>query len=285
MSQAFPLVIVGGSSFVAQYLMQRLVAQEMTASVIARHPIDVPPGLTFTQLDFTQARNWIAPENAVVVSLLPLWLLAKFLPRFIGVKSIIAVSSTSRFSKASSSDQKERLTASSLEQAENTILAWCQRSNVHGTLLRPTLIYDGIHDNNIARMARFIKRFRFLPLAAPATGLRQPIHGDDVAKALFNAINNPAVHGKSLNIAGGEILSYRAMVERVFETLNIKPRLIMLPTEWLEKGFRWGTNAGILNERSFGSSIFRRMNEDLVFDVEEGLPLLKYEPRNFIPTV
>lgn len=285
MSQAFPLVIVGGSSFVAQYLMQRLVAQEMTANVIARHPIEVPPGLTFTQLDFTQARNWIAPENAVVVSLLPLWLLAQFLPRFMGVKSIIAVSSTSRFSKAGSRDEKERITAASLERAESTILAWCQRSNVHGTLLRPTLIYDGLHDNNIARMARFIKRFRFLPLAAPAEGRRQPIHADDLAKAIFNALNNKAAYDKSFNVAGGEILTYRAMAERVFETLNMKPRLVMLPTEWLEKAFRWATNIGLLNERAFGSSIFRRMNEDLIFDVEEGLRLLKYEPRKFTPTV
>src|SRR5262249_14720886 len=155
------------------------------------------------------------------------------------VKSIIALGSTSLFSKAMSTNDVERTTATQLEIAEKTFQDWCLRSNVHGTLLRPTMIYDCIRDANIARLARFIKRFRFLPLAARAQGLRQPIHADDVAAAIFNCIGNTAAYDKILNIAGGEVLTYRVMIERIFAALNIKVRILMLPQSWLETGFHW----------------------------------------------
>lgn len=285
MPENLPLVIIGGNSLVAPYLMRRLGAEGRSADVISRSIVPVPDGFTFTAMDLGRARNWIAPENAVIISLLPLWILAKYLPRFIGVHSIIALGSTSLFTKAASPNSKERSVATGLENAEKSFQDWCTRSNVHGTLLRPTMIYDGIHDINIGRMARFIRRLHFLPLAAPAQGLRQPIHADDVAKAIHNAIGNEAVYDMSLNIAGGEVLTYRAMAERVFAALNIKPRLLMLPESWLEKGFRFASEIGFLRETSFGSSIFRRMNEDLVFDTENGLRLLDYQPRKFALTI
>lgn len=263
--------------------MKRLAAEGRIADVISRNAVSVPEGFTFTAMDLDRARNWIAPENSVVISLLPLWILARYLPRFIGVHSIIAVGSTSLFTKLASADSRERAIAFSLETAEKTFRDWCTRSNVHGTLLRPTMIYDGVHDKNIGRMARFIRRLRFLPLAAPAKGLRQPIHADDVARAIHNAIGNEAAYDHAFNIAGGEILAYRVMVERVFAALGIKPRLLMLPENWLEKTFRWLSALHPLREAGVGGSMFRRMNEDLIFDVEEGLRTLDYQPRRFAP--
>ena len=56
------------------------------------------------------------------------------------------------------------------------------------------------------------------------------------------------------------------MAERVFIALGQKPRFLMLPSNFLQTGFR---------------AIFQRMNEDLVFDVAEGLKILDYQPRPF----
>jgi nucleoside-diphosphate-sugar epimerase len=283
-SDSLPLIIIGGNSLVAPWLMTRLRSAGEVAAVISRTgPIEVPEGFTFTAMDLGQARNWIAPENAVIVSLLPLWILAQYLPRFIGVKSIIALGSTSRFSKSGSGDIIERTTAARLDAAEKAFHDWCARSNVHGTLLRATMIYDCVRDANILRIAHFIRRFRFLPLAAPAEGLRQPIHADDAARAIMKALNNPEVYDKAFNIAGGEVLTYRAMVERIFAALDIKPRLLMLPAPWLEKGFGWATRFGVLRETAFGGSMFGRMNQNLIFDTAEGLRLLDYQPRVFRP--
>ncbi len=283
MPQAFPLVIAGGNNLVAPYLMQRLSAQNLSAEVISRNAVDVPEGFKFTQMDLSMARNWIAPENAVVVSLLPLQVLAQFLPRFIGIKSIVAVGTASRYIKVKSANPREQTAALNIKMAEDIFQSWCHRSNVQCALLRGAMIYDGIRDYNVVRMARFMKRYRFLPLSPPASGLRQPIHADDVAKAVVTCLNNEAAYGKDLNIAGSEVLTYRAMAERIFTALGLKPRFWMLRTEFLKKSMEWASKTGLIQEAFFSASVFQRMNEDLIFDIEEGLRLLDYQPRGFRP--
>ena len=277
-----PLVIVGGTSLVTPWLMRRLQAHGRGAEVISRQAVAVPEGFTFLQMDLSHARNWIVPEGAVVISLLPLWVLAQYLPRFIGAKAIVAIGSTSRFSKAESVDAQERLIAEKLERAEQVLIEWCVKSHVRWTLLRATMVYDGVTDKNIARMIKFIRRFRFLPLAAPALGLRQPIHADDVAQAILGCLDNERAYDKAMNIAGGEQLTYRAMATRVFQATGLTPRFLSLPTRWLQKMFVAGSKIGLLREAAFGSSIFVRMNQDLIFDTEEARAVLPYTPRAFM---
>jgi hypothetical protein len=283
MPQNSPLVIIGATNLIAPYLIKRLQTGGLQAEIISRKAVPVPEGFTLTQIDITSARNWIAPEGAVIISLIPLWLLAQFLPRFIGVKAIIAVGTTNLFGKPNS--KEERKIAAHFDNAGALLREWCKRSFVHFTLLRPTMVYDGRGDKNITRLAHFIRKTHFVPVAAPAKGLRQPIHADDVARAVMGAINNEAAQDKVFTIAGGEVLSYRVMVERVFEAMGLKPRLLMLPSEWLTKFFHGTEALGILRDKSFGNTIFQRMNEDLIFDVAEGVKVLGYEPRGFSPQI
>ncbi len=284
MNRSPPLVILGGSSLVAFYLMQRLSAEGLSADVISRRKIDVPSPLRFLQLNLTEARNWVAPEGSIVISLVPLWILARTMSRFIGVQSIVALGSTSRFTKANSVDIKDRALAEGLEMAENIVRAYSLKGNIAYSVLRTTMIYDCLRDQNIARIARFIRRFHFFPLAAPGKGLRQPIHADDVAKAIINALGNNHIYDQILNIAGGEVLTYRDMVERIFIALKQKPRFATVPTKILQTGFRWASRFRLIQENAFGHTIFQRMNEDLIFDVSEGLEKLNYQPRKFEPT-
>ena len=99
------------------------------------------------------------------------------------------------------------------------------------------------------------------------------------------AVRNAGASKRSFNIAGAEQLTYRAMAERVFRGLGLKPRFAVLPTGLLREGFRAASALGLLRNASFGSSVFQRMNEDLVFDVAEGLQVLGYQPRPFEPNV
>jgi nucleoside-diphosphate-sugar epimerase len=277
------ILIVGGNSPAGFYLMHRLAAKGLTASVISRRPLDVPEGFTKISVDLNREKEWRVPVHSIVLSLLPLWMLAEFLPHFIGAQSIIATGSTSRFSKADSDDVQERATAEKLQAAEAALTRWAEAHEIPWTLLRPTLIYDCRNDKNITRMAHFIRRWRFLPVGAPALGLRQPIHTDDVAKAIVKCIGNPDVVNRALNIAGGEVLTYREMAERVFAALGYKPRFILLPVNLLKRLFRFAAYLGVVKEKSFGAAIFQRMNEDLIFDVADGLKFIDYKPRGFNP--
>ena len=278
-----PLVILGGRSIVAPYLIQRLAQEGLDASVVSRRPVNLPEGFHTLSIDLTQSSPWRAPIGSIVISLVPIWVLARSLSRFSDVQAILAVSSTSRYGKAASDDPKERFTAENLELSEYILQSWCLRNNVVCTILRPTLIYDGIQDENVTRIVSFIKRYGAFPVAFPGKGLRQPIHADDVAKAIMGALGNAAAYHKALNIAGGQVLTYRDMIETVFKTLKRKPRPILLPASLLEFVFKAANKLGFVHEKTFGFSVFKRMNEDLVFDCAEGLELLRYAPRGFEP--
>ncbi len=281
--QKQPIVILGGRSLVAPYLIKRIADLGLGADVVSRGNVDLPEGFRSFSLEHGQTVDWKAPENAIVVSLLPLGVLTANLNRFHKCQSIIALGSTSRFSKAASDDLFERAIAENLELAENILKPWCKRRGILYTILRPTLIYDGINDQNISRIARVILRSGFFPLALPGHGLRQPIHADDVAKAIMNAMGNARVYNKCLNIAGGQILPYRKMVEAIFQSLGRKPRILPLPAPMLRSLFRIAAKTGLLKESKFGFNVFHRMNEDLVYDSDEGMRLLDYSPRPFAP--
>ena len=276
-----PIVILGGTSLIASYLLPRLRDCGTPVLVAGRRAVKLPSGFEAAHLDAAHPPGFAVPEGATLISLLPLPVLIPMLPGLRGAGAIVALGSTSRFSKAQSSDPDDRVSAAALERAEGTLVDWCTSAGTHFTLLRPTLVYDLKNDRNLARMARFVTRFRVLPLARPATGLRQPIHADDVAKAILAAIDNEAASDRAFNIGGGERLPYRAMAARVFASLGRRPRFLMLPTGLLRGAFSAAHNAGILREASFGSSVFHRMNEDLVYDDASGLAVLGYDPRPF----
>lgn len=278
-----PVVVLGATNLIASYLLPRLVAAGFDTVAVARRGAAVPPGVRFERAEIEGEGGWTAQAGARLVSVLPLDVLAAALPRLGRAHSLVAVGSTSLFSKAGSRDPADRATAEKLGRAEAAVMAWAAGQGVAATILRPTLVYDGHRDRNIARMIRLARRARVLPIARPSGGLRQPIHADDVAAAIMGAIDAPRAAGRAFDIAGGEVLTYRAMAERVFRSQGLTPRLLALPVPWLARAFALAARVGALHETGFGATIFERMNQDLVFDTREGLDVLGYRPRGFDP--
>ena len=278
-----PVVVLGASNLIAGRLLPRLAAAGVETLAVARRDVALPPGVAFARVDFEADAPWTVPPGAAVVSVLPLALLATSLDRLRGARSVVAIGSTSLHSKADSDDPKDRATARKLGRAEAALADWCGRHGATWTVLRPTLVYDGRGDRNVARMIRLVRRARVLPIARPSSGLRQPIHVDDIAKAILGALDEPRAADRAFDIAGGEVLTYRAMAERVFASQGLKPRFVVLPVPLLRFAFGAAARVGILRETGFGSAVFARMNQDLVFDVAEGLDVLGYAPRGFQP--
>jgi nucleoside-diphosphate-sugar epimerase len=140
------------------------------------------------------------------------------------------------------------------------------------------MIYDGIHDANVAAIAGFVRRLGWYPVLAPASGLRQPIHARDVAAACISALALD-LPSADYNISGGEILTYRRMVERVFESLGLRPRITSLPSILLRCGVPFLRLLPRFRHLSF--SMFQRMNEDLAFDHSEASRDLDFRPGSF----
>jgi len=200
-----------------------------------------------------------------------------------GVRRVVALSSTSRFTKGNSTDLSEQAMAQGLVDAEERIGAWAREHGVQWVVLRPTLIYGLGLDRNICEIAAIIRRVHMFPLPGKAGGLRQPVHCDDVAAACRSALRAPDAANRAYNISGAETLTYRDMVTRVFVAMDKKPRLLSIPL-W---SFRLGIALlrPIPRFRKWSPAMAERMAQDLVFDHADATRDLAFSPRPFHPTL
>ena len=216
------------------------------------------------------------------ICLAPVWVLPDYfaLLEASGAKRVVALSSTSRFIKVDSGDVAENAVAAKLIDSEAQVQAWAESRGIEWVVLRPSLIYGLGRDKNISEIARFIRRFGFFPVLGKATGLRQPIHAEDVAAACVSALQAPDAANRAYNISGGETLTYREMVARVFAALGRRPRLLTVPL-WV---FRLAVSVlrYLPRYQQWSAAMAERMNRDLVFDPTEAARDLGFKPRGFV---
>ena len=275
------ILVTGGSSVVGDYLLPRLVADGHQVIVFSRSARAVR-GVEWRQADVSHAplKGLVAGADALI-HLAPLPLLTRVLPGLPeGVSEIVAVGTTSVFTKADARSEMDRRLVEHQQEAERVLTDFCRKRGIRGTLLRPTLVYDGRRDKNVTRIARFIRHASFFPVAAPASGLRQPLHAADLADACRAALES-RIAGQAYNLAGGETLSYRAMLERIFRALGRKPRILPVPLGI----YRAALGMARLHPRlrSLSLDVADRMNRDLVFDYGDAARDLGFRPRSFHP--
>lgn len=274
------ILILGGGSLVGEYLLPMLAERGYRGYVVSRSRMD--GGLHFQWLPTSEVQDasWHLQDKAIIISLWPIWLLVPVMPQFLGAAQLIALSSTSLFGKAKSLDPEEKELVRNISKAEEHVRVNCETFRIPFTILRPTLIYDGIKDHSITFIAQIIKRFGFFMVAGDAAGLRQPIHAQDVARAVANAIGNERAYNKALNITGGETITYFTMIRRVAESLKRGVHIIPSP-KFLLKSMLYVVRA--LGFTDLSPSLFDRMNQDLAYDNAEALSALDYKPRDFYP--
>jgi len=221
-------------------------------------------------------------EISTWICVAPIWVLLDYLPMLqtFGAKRVVALSSTSVLTKLTSSSVGDVEVAKRLQRAEKSLLSWLESSDTEGVILRPTMIYGHGKDKNTVEIMRFIKRWGFFPLFGKASGLRQPIHVEDVVDACVAVLESKALPRKVYNISGGEVLPYRVMVERLFDSLGVRrlflhcPLIIFKLMILLLRSFP--------RYRQWSAAMAERMNQDLVFEHTEASTDFGYSPRLFV---
>jgi nucleoside-diphosphate-sugar epimerase len=222
-------------------------------------------------------------EVGVLLSCGPVELAARLVPACPSLRRVVCISTSSVYTKQNSADARERQLIDQIMAAENTLSHSCAEHGITLVLLRPTLIYGCGMDQNISRIARLIRRFHFFPLAGRAEGLRQPVHAADLADLALKFIQVENLRSLESPVGGGNVLTYRQMVERVFAANGLAPRTISITPSvlvGLSRALAWlpamhGVNSGF----------FLRQNLDQVFDDGILRELVKFNPRPFEPTI
>jgi nucleoside-diphosphate-sugar epimerase len=272
------VLVTGGSSVVGEYLLPRLAGHDVT--VLSRRSRPGDP--RWRRLDAARQPVWegTLTGTQVLIHLAPLTLLPKVLEGApVSLRRIVAIGTTSVHTKAGSPSGKDQELVRQQRAAEEGLAAFCAGRGIGYTLFRPTLVYDGRRDKNIARIAALVRRFGFFPVAAPGRGLRQPLHADDLAIACVAALDQQGTH--IYELGGGETLSYRAMLARIFESQGRAPRILPLPVIF----YRIAIALVRLLPRYHGLTpeVADRMNQDMVFDWSAAARDFGFKPRSFAP--
>lgn len=276
--------VVGAASQVGQALLPRLAAQGIRVCRIGRetglggaeqvHVYDADRGCFEPPIDAADALVSLAPLPSIGVVL--------DMARLVGARRVIAFGSTGRFSKVNSSSTLELDFVAQQEQAERLFSSRCEAAGVAWTLFRPTMIYGADADQSVAFVKAMVGRFGFFPIPWGATGLRQPVHLDDLAAACVSALECERTFGRAYNLGGGEVLRFPDLVRRIFEAAHRRPMLVPVPLTLyylvVAAASKFAGAAFVRRE------MVDRMYQDLVADNQPAREDFDYAPRRFSPT-
>ena len=99
-----------------------------------------------------------------------------------------------------------------------------------GVMLHPTMIYGAQGEDNVQRLAALLRRLPIVPLPGGGKALVQPIHQDDVTRAIRAALEHDWVLPQTMVIAGPTPLPYADFVRAVAAAAGLRPpRIIPVP--------------------------------------------------------
>jgi uncharacterized protein YbjT (DUF2867 family) len=96
------------------------------------------------------------------------------------------------------------------------------------TIMRPSLLF-GPEDrffNRFAEMARFLPA---LPLIGGGRTLFQPVFVSDAAAAIVTALDDPSAQGKTYELGGPTVYSFKQLIEIMLGVIDRKRLLVPLP--------------------------------------------------------
>lgn len=277
------VLLNGATGDIGVCVLRRLIAEGASVVAVTRQE-----GLPFwherlwwVRADFEDVQ-FALPDLRLdaVVHCAPLMYLPRHLARLsvLGVTRVVAFGSTSLFSRAASKNAFDRDMVEELRAAESEIETVCGTMQMRWTILRPTVSYGMEMDGGISRMMRFIRRFRFFPVYPPAMGKRHPVHVDDAARAALQVLDCEAGYNKAYNLSGAELMTFRGMVERIFDAVGVRRRVVastVFP-------FALDVVGKLLQKKEINAEIAYRMNDDLVFFHQSARDDFGYDPRGFL---
>ena len=264
------IAVLGATSGIGVRLVGRLQSRGASVLALGRSAerlakLSVP----WRVVDLAAAGGLAAAlaDASHVVSCLP----AGFAPDILAalpdrVERVILTGSTRRFTRFP--DRK----AEQVAAAEAAL----RSSGRAGVMLHPTMICGGDQENNVQRVASYVRRFGIVPLPEGGRRLIQPIYVDDVAACLEAALTRTEAVGLPVIVAGPEPLTYRAFVEAIAAAIGRSVRILSLPVSVLQMAA--GATRLVPGLPRIEAAEIQRLCEDKAFDIAEMRRRLGVEP-------
>ena len=254
------VTVLGASGFVGRYIVQRLARRGAVIAAVSRHATSAgflrPMGdvgqvalLDAAITDADRLAVALAGADAVVCAVGILFergrqrfesvhhrgpaLLARLAARA-GVKRFVHISAIGADPAAPAAYARSKAAGEAAIRAEFPA----------ATILRPSIVF-GPEDDFFNRFAALARYSPVLPLIGGGRTRFQPVYVGDVADAVTAALDLPAAPGRSYELGGPEVLSFRELMELTLRETDRRRALVSLPfglagleaafLEWLPK--------------------------------------------------
>ncbi|MBP1063778.1 nucleoside-diphosphate-sugar epimerase [Bradyrhizobium diazoefficiens] len=274
-------LVIGASGIVGSRIVERLlVAGERPTGLSRNHRRSA--GVTWIRGDLLDPQSVAWPDVEIIYCTASARLLADAIPSMArpSLRRVVLFTTTSISTKVDSADPEERAGLAAYARAEMDVIEGCESRGIGWTVLRPTLIYDEGRDVNVTRIASLISKIRFFPLCGRGHGLRQPVHAADCAIAAVSAVSTARAENKIYNLPGGETITYREMIGRIFDGIDRARCIVPVPP------FLWEASFHLLRSKfpHIKPEMGKRMAKNMVFDQAPARSDLEWKPRPFKPS-
>lgn len=193
------------------------------------------------------------------------------------LRRIVALSSMSAVHKQRSASAVERDIAQRLLASEQRLSAFAATHGIACTILRPTLIWGAGMDRSLTPFAHTAARRGFALIPSGATGLRQPVHADDLAALCLALSMRDAATTGVFEAGGGERLALSEMLARTARSTGA--RVMPLPVP----GFALALAAQLAARLGKASGALSRAMQDQCSGDDAVWRLCELAPRGFEP--
>jgi len=238
------VTVFGGSGFVGRYLVQRLARHGWIVRVAVRRPdraLFLKPMGAVGQI--TPIAAGLRHEGSIAAAVAG----ADAVVNLVGILhgrgadsfAAIHVEGAARVARAAQAAGVKTFVQMSALGADPDSPAEYGRSKAAGEravrailpaagIVRPSIVFGPEDDffNRFATMARFLPA---LPLIGGGRTLFQPVYVGDVADALLRLVEDPATTGKTYELGGPRVYSFRDLLELMLHEIGRRRLLVPVP--------------------------------------------------------
>jgi nucleoside-diphosphate-sugar epimerase len=143
-------------------------------------------------------------------------------------------------------------------------------------ILRPTMIYGSVRDNNMIHFIRWIDQYRVFPIINRGKSLLQPVHAKDLGCAYYQVVTNDHINEGEYILSGSQVVSIRVLFQMISFWLGKKTIFVSVPL-CLALGFAWPIKWLTLGRVDIVEKL-QRMGEDRSFSHEVATKDFGYAP-------
>ncbi len=189
-----------------------------------------------------------------------------------GIRRIIVVHTTGVYSKYKSASAEYK-------QIDEEIAKMCRETGVVLTILRPTMIYGGLDDENVVKFIAMMDRFPAMPVVSGARFALQPVHRRDLGRAYADVLLSDATAGKDYVLSGKEPIDLRAMLEVIAGYLGKPAKFVSFPY-WFAIAGAWGLYLLSFTRADYREKV-QRLVEPRAYPHDEATKDFGYDPLSF----